>query len=176
MYFVYLLKEIEGNRTYVGFTSDLQRRLRQHNGELKGGAKSTTSVDTSKTYLEWTRDNLELNGLRGKNNKRIRKDCISFLKETSDRYDLVFIDPPTFSNSKSRENIFSVQKDYAELINLALNVCRPGALVIFSTNFRKFKFDKDLIKSENIKEISDSTLSPDFAGSKHAHRCWEIRF
>ncbi len=141
----------------------------------KGGAKSTTSVDTSKTYLDWTQENFKLNGISGKNHQRVRKDSIRFLKETADRFDLVFIDPPTFSNSKSREEIFSVQRDYSELINLAIRICRPGAIIIFSTNFRKFSFNTELVNSENIKEISNITGSPDFAKSKNAHRCWEIR-
>ncbi|MBN1649648.1 MAG: bifunctional 23S rRNA (guanine(2069)-N(7))-methyltransferase RlmK/23S rRNA (guanine(2445)-N(2))-methyltransferase RlmL, partial [Spirochaetales bacterium] len=141
----------------------------------KGGARATYTVDTSATYLDWAAENFHLNDIKGKQHQCIRKDSMAFLKETTDRFDLVFIDPPTFSNSKSRTDTFSVQDDYIELINSAVRVCNPGAIILFSTNFRKFSFDTTAIHASSVEEITARTVSPDFLAAKNGHRCWEIR-
>ena len=138
------------------------------------GAKATYTVDPSKTYLNWCADNFTLNNLNWDNHFRIQKDCLQFLNETKEKFDLIFIDPPAFSNSKSRTDIFSIQDDYIELLNRAIKVTNRGGKIIFSNNFKRFNFENDKINCSSITEITDKTLSQDFNKSKYKHRCWEL--
>jgi 23S rRNA (guanine2445-N2)-methyltransferase / 23S rRNA (guanine2069-N7)-methyltransferase len=141
-----------------------------------GGARSTCSVDLSNTYLEWTRRNLALNGFDSSANKTHREDVISFLKRSSQQFDLIVVDPPTFSNSKSTETVFDVQRDHADLLALVVTRLRPGGICWFSTNARKFKFSvPELAASCEFREITNQTLPPDFQGAKGGHRCWRIQ-
>ena len=91
-------------------------------------------------------------------------------------YDIIFLDPPTFSNSKSSREIFDVQIDYIELLNLCGKILNRNGVLYFSNNFRKFKFDETLFPNFNIKEITPSTIDEDFTGNPKIHRCWEIRW
>ena len=140
-----------------------------------GGAYSTASVDTSGTYLEWAEANMRLNGYTGGAHSYVKADCISWLKTTLGRWDLIYLDPPTFSNSKDRSSDFDLQRDHAELIRLAAGKLAEGGLLIFCNNFRRFKMDSELQKEFLIEEISDRTIDPDFERRKSIHRSWEIR-
>lgn len=140
----------------------------------KGGARSTTSVDLSKTYLDWARRNLSLNGFSDKNRLE-QGDVMAWLQGNRDQFDLIFIDPPTFSNSKRMEGVFDVQRDHVQLLDLAVARLAPGGVLYFSNNFRKFQLDEHLQERYAIEEISASTLDPDFARNSKIHRAWRIQ-
>ncbi|TWC42828.1 23S rRNA m(2)G-2445 methyltransferase [Pseudomonas sp. SJZ079] len=139
----------------------------------KGGARSTTSVDLSKTYLDWARRNLSLNGFSDKN-KLEQGDVMAWLAEDRGEYELIFIDPPTFSNSKRMEGVFDVQRDHVQLLDLAMARLAPGGVLYFSNNFRKFLLDEGLATRYAVEEISATTLDPDFARNPKIHRAWRL--
>lgn len=139
-----------------------------------GGAKSTVSVDSSKTYIDWARDNMALNGFGERKHRYITEDCFTFLKNSRDRFDLIFLDPPTFSNTKSSRSTFDIQRDHVALIKMTVARLEKGGTLIFSNNYRKFKIDLKAFDKLNIKEISDSTISEDFKRNRRIHRSWII--
>lgn len=139
----------------------------------KGGARTTTSVDLSKTYLDWARRNLSLNGFSDKNRLE-QGDVMNWLAADREEYDLVFIDPPTFSNSKRMEGVFDVQRDHVQLLDLAMARLAAGGVLYFSNNFRKFQLDEGLAARYQVEEITASTLDPDFARNAKIHRAWKI--
>ena len=147
-----------------------------------GGAEASTSVDMSKRYLEWAQRNLALN-YRAVYSKHqwVRADCLEWLAKESGRpddnrrqYDLIFLDPPTFSNSKRMEESFDVQRDHVELIRQASRLLATGGTLYFSTNFRKFKLDEAALSGLTIKEITRQTIPPDFERNQKIHFCWQI--
>lgn len=140
----------------------------------KGGARSTTSVDLSKTYLDWARRNFSLNGFSDKNRLE-QGDVMAWLQACREEYELIFIDPPTFSNSKRMEGVFDVQRDHVELLDLAVARLAPGGVLYFSNNFRKFQLDEHLQERYAVEEISAQTLDPDFARNSKIHRAWRIQ-
>ncbi|CAK9888343.1 MULTISPECIES: bifunctional 23S rRNA (guanine(2069)-N(7))-methyltransferase RlmK/23S rRNA (guanine(2445)-N(2))-methyltransferase RlmL [Pseudomonas] len=140
----------------------------------KGGARSTTSVDLSKTYLDWARRNLSLNGFSDKNRLE-QGDVMAWLQACREEYELIFIDPPTFSNSKRMEGVFDVQRDHVELLDLAVARLAPGGVLYFSNNFRKFQLDENLAERYAVEEISAQTLDPDFSRNSKIHRAWKIQ-
>ncbi|MFP3848702.1 bifunctional 23S rRNA (guanine(2069)-N(7))-methyltransferase RlmK/23S rRNA (guanine(2445)-N(2))-methyltransferase RlmL [Pseudomonas sp. W5-01] len=139
----------------------------------KGGARSTTSVDLSKTYLDWARRNLSLNGFSDKNRLE-QGDVMVWLEASREEYDLIFIDPPTFSNSKRMEGVFDVQRDQVQLIDLAMARLAPGGVLYFSNNFRKFQLEETLVERYAVEEITQHTVDPDFARNGKIHRAWKI--
>ncbi|WP_342655505.1 bifunctional 23S rRNA (guanine(2069)-N(7))-methyltransferase RlmK/23S rRNA (guanine(2445)-N(2))-methyltransferase RlmL [Pseudomonas sp. F3-2] len=139
----------------------------------KGGARSTTSVDLSKTYLDWARRNLSLNGFSDKNRLE-QGDVMAWLETSRDEYDLIFIDPPTFSNSKRMEGVFDVQRDQVQLIDLAMARLASGGVLYFSNNFRKFQLEENLTERYAVEEITQQTIDPDFARNSKIHRAWKI--
>ncbi|ART83833.1 23S rRNA (guanine(2445)-N(2))/(guanine(2069)-N(7))-methyltransferase [Oceanisphaera profunda] len=141
-----------------------------------GGAKSTTTVDMSNTYLGWAERNMALNGLNGREHQFIQADCLSWLREPGESYDLIFVDPPTFSNSKRMEDNFDIQRDHLELLGLLSKHLRPNGLVIFSNNKRQFKMDLEGLAELGLKakDVSKNSLPKDFARNPHIHNCWEI--
>jgi len=140
-----------------------------------GGATKTTSVDTSSTYLEWGRKNFLINGINPDRHSFVREDCIEFLRKSKDSYDFIFIDPPTFSNSKSREDIFDVQRDHRILLLLAEKLLNQDGTIVFSTNYRKFKLDEELESVFDIKDITRESIPFDFERNKNIHKCWILR-
>ena len=139
----------------------------------KGGARTTTSVDLSKTYLDWARRNLSLNGYSDKNRLE-QGDVMAWLEADRGEYDLIFIDPPTFSNSKRMEGVFDIQRDHVQLLDLAMTRLAPGGVLYFSNNFRKFILDEGLAVRYDLEEISAKTLDPDFARNPKIHRAWRL--
>lgn len=139
----------------------------------KGGARSTTSVDLSKTYLDWARRNLSLNGFSDKHRLE-QGDVMAWLGDDRGEYDLIFIDPPTFSNSKRMEGVFDVQRDHVELLDLAMARLARGGVLYFSNNFRKFQLDENLMARYQVEEISAQTLDADFARNPKIHRAWRF--
>ena len=140
----------------------------------KGGAKSTTSVDMSNTYLTWCEDNFKLNNIPPTNQKFVKANCMEWIKTEKMKYDLIFVDPPTFSNSKSMDRIFDVQRDYIDLLKYCAEILEDCGEIIFSTNFRKFKFDLTKFEDFEIKDITAQTIPEDFARNKKIHQCWTI--
>lgn len=138
-----------------------------------GGAWQTVSVDLSKTYLDWARRNLALNGFSEKNRLE-QADVMQWLEADRGQYDLIFIDPPTFSNSKRMDEVFDVQADHGHLIDLAMVRLAPGGVLYFSNNFRKFELEPTLTVRYQVEEISSQTLDPDFARNPKIHRAWRI--
>ncbi|MDU6077353.1 MAG: bifunctional 23S rRNA (guanine(2069)-N(7))-methyltransferase RlmK/23S rRNA (guanine(2445)-N(2))-methyltransferase RlmL [Pantoea sp.] len=141
-----------------------------------GGARSTTTVDMSRTYLEWAERNLRLNGLTGRQHRLMQADCLSWLRESDETFDLIFIDPPTFSNSKRMEEDFDVQRDHIMLMRNLKRLLRAGGTVMFSNNKRGFKMDLEGLASLGLKaqDITQKTLSQDFARNRQIHNCWLI--
>lgn len=140
-----------------------------------GGAKTTTSVDNSTTYTQWSKENMELNGFTGNNHKFIKEDCFKWLSNANSRYDLIFLDPPTFSNTKGIERTLDIQRDHSNLIKSCIKILRKEGTLIFSTNFRKFKLDDELFSHYEIKDISKETIPLDFERNKKIHYCWNIK-
>ena len=142
---------------------------------IKGGAVSTVSVDASSTYLDWAIENLKINGYPTDiGNFFYRDDAIDWLWETYDRYDLIFCDPPTFSNSKGRST-FDVQRDHWKLIKAAAMHLAPGGILIFSTNFRRFRMDQGILDRFIVEDITEKTIGKDFSGDPNVHKCFLIR-
>ncbi len=139
-----------------------------------GGARSTTTVDMSRTYLEWAEKNLQANGLTGRQHRLIQADCLGWLAQTREQFDVIFIDPPTFSNSKRMENTFDVQRDHIELMKQLKRLLRPGGTLMFSNNKRGFKMDFAELNKLGLvaNEITEKTLSQDFARNRQIHNCW----
>ncbi len=140
-----------------------------------GGAKKTVTVDLSPVYLQWARSNLALNGFSDENNRLIRSDCMEWLKKTREQFDLIFADPPTFSNSKSTGRIFDIQRDHSALLRLAMRRLAPGGMLVFSTNFRRFKMGRELLSDFEVQDITRSTIPPDFKRTPRIHQCWLMR-
>ena len=143
-----------------------------------GGAKSTTTVDLSRTYLDWAGENFQINDLGSAKHQFIASDTIEFLKTSirqKKQFDLVVCDPPTYSNSKRTENDWEVQIGYVTIFEHLKKIVAPEGVVYFSTNFRRFKFDEEFIKSLGFefREISKTTVPEDFR-NRRIHRCWRL--
>ncbi len=139
-----------------------------------GGAQSTTSIDLSKTYLAWLGKNLAANKLEGGRNTVIREDCQSWLTRSRGHYDLILLDPPSFSNSKAMLESFDVQRDHAQLVRLAMGILRDEGALYFSNNRRGFVFDLALKDEFLCEDITVQTLPPDYQRKRKMHCCWLI--
>lgn len=143
---------------------------------IKGGALSTVSVDTSATYLSWLEQNLKINGYSSTlGNFLYRSDVLDYLWDTYDRFDLIFCDPPTFSNSKDRRGSFDVQRDHRKLIEAAAMHLSPGGTLIFSNNYRRFKMDQEILDNYVVEDITEKTIGEDFRRDMKIHHCFLIR-
>ena len=141
-----------------------------------GGARTTTSVDMSRTYLDWARRNMEINGYRGEAHRFLQADCLQWLAgDDGARYDLVFLDPPTFSNSARMQREFDVQRDHVALIRKTLARLAAGGLLLFSTNFRRFRLDAAAFSDLSIADVTRATIPRDFARDQRIHHCFEIQ-
>ena len=140
-----------------------------------GGAKQTTSVDMSRVYLSWAEKNFVLNHCKNAGHKLVQADCLEWVKKCRTQYDLIFMDPPTFSNSKDMKDSFDIQRDHVSLLRHALKLLAPGGLMIFSSNRRRFKMDRKALADWDIKDITRTTIPKDFERNKRIHHCFEIR-
>lgn len=140
------------------------------------GASSVTTVDMSNTYLSWGQDNFELNNLTGHKYSFIQADCLKWLKDCKQKFDIIFVDPPTFSNSKRMEDSFDVQRDHVSLIADALKCLAENGELIFTNNKRNFKIDAEAMDTLGVKakSITDLTRDKDFLRNKHIHNSWLI--
>jgi 23S rRNA (guanine2445-N2)-methyltransferase / 23S rRNA (guanine2069-N7)-methyltransferase len=144
-----------------------------------GGAKATTTVDMSNTYIDWSKANMALNQTLGQH-EFIQADCLEWLDEESKQpyprqYDLIFLDPPTFSNSKRMDEVFDIQKDHTLIINQAARLLAPNGVLYFSTNFRRFNLDKEALSALRIEDITAKTIPEDFIRNPKIHYCWRIQ-
>lgn len=143
-----------------------------------GGAKSTMTVDMSNTYLGWAKDNMQLNHFVGEQHQFIRADVLAWLNDPATkalRFDLIFVDPPTFSNSNKMEGVFDVQRDHVDMLNKVAAMLNPQGEIVFSTNRRDFKLDADALHALQIKDISKATLPVDFERNPKIHYCWRMQ-
>lgn len=140
-----------------------------------GGAALTLSVDLSRPYCLWAKRNLELNGIAGEEHKVENSDVFSFLdKSPGCSWDMIIIDPPTFSTSKKMNYVFDIKKDHSLLIRKAFPLLREEGMILFSTNARKFKMDPMLFDEAHVEEITEQTIPSDFQQHR-PHRCWVIK-
>jgi len=141
------------------------------------GATESVSVDMSRTYLDWAQKNYSLNNVDIGQHRLIRDDCIEWLetaKQDKKSFDVIFIDPPTFSNSKRLDKEFDIQRDHVRLINLASKLLTKDGVILFSNNFRRFKLEESRFLNLKAEDISAKTIPEDFARRKNIHRCWKI--
>src|SRR5207245_3369858 len=134
-----------------------------------GGAASTATVDLSRTYLDWAQRNLVLNGFTGAAHQLVQADCRGWLPEAAQgagRFDLIFLDPPTFSNSKRMEGVLDVQRDHVGMIRRSLKLLRAGGRLVFSTNYTRFKLDREALADLTVEDIAADTIPKDF--QRHA--------
>ncbi len=141
----------------------------------KGGAKTTTSVDMSQTYLDWARKNFALNGLSEARNHFEQADCMNWLADCKQEFDLILLDPPTFSNSKRMDDTLDIQRDHVDLIHQAMRVLADDGLLIFSNNKRKFELDPIVSEIFAVEDVTAWSLDMDFERSRDIHQCWFIR-
>jgi 23S rRNA (guanine2445-N2)-methyltransferase / 23S rRNA (guanine2069-N7)-methyltransferase len=144
-----------------------------------GGAKSTTTVDMSNTYINWAKNNMALNKSTGEH-EFIQADCLEWLDHEArqpnpGQYDLIFLDPPTFSNSKRMDDVFDIQQDHVQLIKNAVALLAPDGVLYFSTNFRRFKMDQSALSGLILEDITAATIPEDFSRNPKIHYCWSIK-
>jgi 23S rRNA (guanine2445-N2)-methyltransferase / 23S rRNA (guanine2069-N7)-methyltransferase len=139
-----------------------------------GGASTTTTVDLSHTFLAWARSNLVLNGFAGNRHEFLQADCLTWLAGQRRRYDLILLDPPTFSNSKRMRGSFDVQRDHVALIRAVADLLARNGILIFSTHCRRFRLDTETLGDLQCEDLSQTTLPRDFARNPRIHQCWKI--
>jgi 23S rRNA (guanine2445-N2)-methyltransferase / 23S rRNA (guanine2069-N7)-methyltransferase len=141
-------------------------------------ALSSTSVDLSHTYIDWAARNLAMNGLGGPEHALVRADCREWLaaaRHKRERFDLIFLDPPTFSNSKRMHSVLDIRRDHAALADACAPLLAPDGLLFFSTNAQRFKLDETLRERFTVQDVSAQTLPVDFERNPKIHRCFELR-
>ena len=143
-----------------------------------GGAKSTTTVDMSNTYLNWAEQNLILNDVDERKHRIIQSDCLQWLQKCEQKFDLIFIDPPTFSNSKRMEDSWDVQRDHIKVFKHLKRILRPAGQIIFSNNKRGFKMDIKALEELGLKavDITPKTIPLDFERNSKIHNCWLVEW
>ncbi len=139
------------------------------------GAASTVTVDLSATYTKWTKMNLALNGLSVEKHEVTQGDCVEWLRASKGVFDMIFVDPPTFSNTKKEGRVFDIQRDHVDLIKLAMSRLDASGVLFFSTNYKRFVLDVHLKEFFDVEDISRATIPFDFSRSRKIHMCWEIK-
>lgn len=139
------------------------------------GASHSLSIDMSNTYLDWAQRNFDLNSLRSSKHQLLRADCLKWLEIEGELYDVIFLDPPTFSNSKKMDSVLDIQRDHGDLIRSSMAKLVPGGTLIFSNNFRKFKMDELTVRQFDCQNITPQTLDLDFARNPRIHNVWKIK-
>lgn len=146
-----------------------------------GGARATTTIDMSRTYLDWARRNLERNGFKGPAHQLLQAECVAWLEEQAaadergPRYGLIFLDPPTFSNSKRMRDVLDVQRDHVRLISQAAILLTPDGALVFSTNYERFKLESAALGHLAIEDVTAKSIPRDFQRSPRIHQCFVIR-
>ncbi|MBL1416276.1 MAG: bifunctional 23S rRNA (guanine(2069)-N(7))-methyltransferase RlmK/23S rRNA (guanine(2445)-N(2))-methyltransferase RlmL, partial [Moritella sp.] len=143
---------------------------------ILGGAESSVTVDMSNTYLDWAKRNFALNNISMRKHEVVQADCLAWLARCEDKFDLIFIDPPTFSNSKRMEDSFDVERDHIQLFTWLENILSARGEIIFSNNKRNFKLDFEGLEKLGLKatNITEKNRSKDFARNKNISNCWLV--
>ena len=139
-----------------------------------GGASHSLSVDMSNTYLDWARRNFSVNKLDPRDHQLERADCVKWLEETDERFDIIFMDPPAYSRSKKMEEDLDIQRDHATLISSAMKLLQPGGRLYFSTNLRTFTIDDSIKELFQIKDLTEASIPADFKRAKSIHKLYRI--
>lgn len=139
------------------------------------GASSSVSVDMSNTYLDWAEENFDANTINSERHELVQSDCIKWLDDCREGFDVILLDPPSFSNSKRMDDVFDVQRDHAKMIHRCMDLLNHGGTLIFSTNLRSFKLDKDIVDNYRVDNVTEKTLDPDFQRNKRIHQCFFIQ-
>jgi 23S rRNA (guanine2445-N2)-methyltransferase / 23S rRNA (guanine2069-N7)-methyltransferase len=139
-----------------------------------GGAARSVTVDHSNTYLDWAAKNFKANRLLRHDHDLVKADCVDFLQHHKDLYDLILVDPPTFSNTKSSRYDFDLQKDHIELLGLVGKRLARGGTIIFSNHFRRFKLAEEKLVDFRVEEVTMRTIPDDFKRPRLIHQCWEL--
>lgn len=134
----------------------------------------TTNVDLSNTYLLWAEDNFRLNHLDLNRHQFVQYDCREWLRITRDRFDVIFLDPPSFSNSKRMTDTLDIQRDHQSLVHASMRLLNPEGILYFSTNFRQFKLDPELKEKYEVQDISKQTIDQDFKRNDKIHYCFKM--
>ncbi len=144
----------------------------------RGGARTTLSVDRSKTAIQWSRENLQLNRIPVATNRLVQADTLDFLRSAKRRgqvFDLAVVDPPSYSTTRIRNDAFDIARDHPKLLQAVIDVMRAGAVIFFSTNHQGFTLCTDNLKAAAVKEITDLTIPEDYTSKKKTiHRCWQL--
>lgn len=171
------------------------RRLRLHFGEIAKGKRflncfcytatasvhaalaggQTTNVDLSNTYLRWAQENFQLNQLPLHQHQFIQADCLEWLSKCRERFDIIFLDPPSFSNSKRMTGVLDIQRDHIQLIDQAMRLLTPGGVLYFSTNLRQFKLSPCIQERYGVEDINRETLGEDFKRNPKVHQCYRVK-
>jgi 23S rRNA (guanine2445-N2)-methyltransferase / 23S rRNA (guanine2069-N7)-methyltransferase len=146
---------------------------------VRGGAAASITVDMSRTYLDWAKRNLALNGLATPAHDFVQADCLQWLEEQRQRpqpkYDLVVVDPPTRSRSKRMQREFDVQHDHVELLTMVAALLTPDGEIVFSNNYRRFKLDRERLRDFAVEDVTSQTIPRDFARNPRIHQCFALR-
>lgn len=140
-----------------------------------GGARSSVSVDLNPRYLAWAEANLVLNGFSTAQHRLVSSDVGSWLGSGGEQFEVIFMDAPTFSNSKRTENVLDIQRDHSGLVRSAMRHLSRGGVLLFSNNYRRFCLDEALVADFDVIDITKQTIPPDFTRNPKIHQCWEIR-
>lgn len=138
------------------------------------GAKEVTTIDMSSTYLNWACDNFELNSLEGEQYRFVKADCMDWLANASGEFDVIFMDPPSFSNSKKMEGVLDIQRDHASLIQNAMKLLSKDGVLVFSNNLRSFKLEENELTNFAVQDVTKRSIPKDFERRQNIHRCWLI--
>ena len=144
----------------------------------KGGAKRSVSVDRSETAINWARENFKLNHILEQSHRLVHADTLDFLKKAKKEnasFDLAVVDPPSYSNTRIRNQTFDILSDHPKLLSATCELMKPGGIVFFSTNHQGFELKEDLLKASRIKEITSDTIPEDYVRKRQPiHRCWRL--
>ncbi|MBR9912657.1 MAG: bifunctional 23S rRNA (guanine(2069)-N(7))-methyltransferase RlmK/23S rRNA (guanine(2445)-N(2))-methyltransferase RlmL [Gammaproteobacteria bacterium] len=139
-----------------------------------GGARESVSVDMSHTYLKWAEKNFKANNISTARHQLLQGDCLQWLQDCRQGFDLILLDPPSFSNSKRMEGVLDVQRDHVAMIERCMELLLPGGSLVFSNNLRSFKLDEAALARYRVENITARTLDPDFQRNQKIHQCWLI--
>ena len=139
---------------------------------IMGGARASLSLDISATYQDWARRNFQLNAVNARAHQLRQVDCVKWLDKVEQKYDLILLDPPSFSNSKRMQNSLDIERDHVELIQLAIDHLAPEGKLLFCCNKKGFKLAESLLALYDIEELTRATVDEDCRNSRQSHRSW----
>ena len=146
---------------------------------VNGGAPESISVDLSQKYLEWADKNFALNGIDKASHQLVHADCRQWVEDAvkagKEKFDIIFLDPPTFSNSTSMDGDWEVQRDHISMIDGCMSILRPEGILVFSNNYRRFKLAESVMEKYHVQDRTKWSLQRDFARNQRIHQCWFVQ-